>query len=342
MTPERFIFPQRRYETKPSPKDEKMLTDAESALLDSQEKARLNLKQLFSRKISHEEVEKQKQVLDMVRKQLTAYFSNYRLNPHLPKIDDVVNVVATSELNQEQARATLPSAVFSHITDPKNPGGNYMDLIIIKPIEMPGYKQEEFFRNIYEAIWLAHEAYHTTAPTKFRVYVEKDNATVAREERKGLNYTQYALGNIIEEGMAVLFAEQFAQDFVLLQLSPKDQKYFLNIRKEAEEPHRPVESIILLKDLNDEGIVLSNMYSMEVRIVKVLKKKLEAAGFNFNELVENARLHNKTISLAKAIEKVFGKGMYGKIISGHRKGDKHSNKTMEEDLEEILNVLEKA
>jgi len=336
MKPERIIFPQDRYENDPNEREKEVIDEVRKKLEERQEATRAFLHTIAEDPTPEAAAEKEK-ALEEVREELTSYFGECDLTPHLPKNEDVIDVMRSTDIflphNKERLHIDTISEFESR--DQVAPmfirsgvgGERIQDIIWRKEIQGSMDRTEDSFKKINKDVSMAHETYHLTAPSIFYLRSSADGGTEAEEHRIGLSYHKipktdnsrdvYMGGGILEEGMAVLFQDRFLNARVLPKLEPAEQEYIKATRQNvAAQSGWPIESVVLTISAEDRvnGTVNAwENYSTSVHITKILKERIEKNGQNFNKLVENARLNNKTISLAKAIENVTEKGMYRKI-----------------------------
>ena len=121
-----------------------------------------------------------------------------------------------------------------------------------------------------------------------------------------------------EEGLAKLM-EARALDTLVKTHFPEEYKFFVETRDRClahlapNHPHVPPESFTLHSE--DGKYRWSAAYPESVQLVQFIGERLVEHGYDFYKLVEEARVQNKTLQLARAIEATFGKGAYKEIMS---------------------------
>ncbi len=214
--------------------------------------------------------------------------------------------------------------------------------------------------------YVAHEKYHSLAAQIIQMRKDKDQEGIWRFSfgRTGLVYPTESLDTkkrsenparspqkdrkhsspALEEGLAVLFEHGYRMS--LLDTSEIGAWYKRTIKETAKNIDIPEECLII-KEItpvpdNPENVAIDYFFSWyedSVRLVKFLRAELEKRGHDFHVLAEEARIHQKTISLAKAVEAVFGKGTYRKLAVTTEDGAKELLDELRGIVDETENTL---
>lgn len=179
-------------------------------------------------------------------------------------------------------------------------------------------QEEENYKNIGLSYSLAHELFHSTSPTiivesiakanKIAKFFGKKDKIAFNIDRTGLRYPKnkkHDDGDSIEEGLAML--AQFGMDYVIEKHFPSEMKFFKEARIEAlramDDNRIPIESV---GPTFDPPIT----YPDNTNLTKELMENVP----DFENLAVRARVKHETLTLAKAIEKIYGVGSYRQIM----------------------------
>lgn len=200
----------------------------------------------------------------------------------------------------------------------------------------------------------AHETYHVIAPSVYHLQDEKFSrfglkniinkiigmrkSFIIKHERGGLSYSSkkkrqaFKSGNskdqssALEEGRAMLMQEKMA--FYVTKFFPEEEKIFRRIRNaiytsdiwdlsEDDKLGINVSAIDLLRYKQNDTYIpesLTTTYKRSIQFEKFIAVSLRDAGYNYDKLIEYARLRHKTLPLARAIARVFGSGSYRMVM----------------------------
>jgi hypothetical protein len=346
MTMHRRTFPQRQFEGGPTPEEDSIISAFEAKKSAHREDVRASVLKNFGAEMSPDDQELQEQLVQNIRAELQAYFNQYGLSPNLITSHTVLNLAPDSYEDYEKLLEHAPDVWGLNLADPTNFGGALDELIHVRDTKpIPGKTGEAakvpvdpWFKDAQLKMTLAHEAYHYTAPPSYWL-LDKGNQEI--NERTGLAYGKERDPledgqsdkdvHVLEEGMAMLFQERFLVNQIIPSLTPEKQKRLMHVKQEAaKQLDVPAESIIIS---NDDGVqvdIRGLSYPTETAIVKILKAKLASAGYDLERLIEEARINNKTISLAKAIDQMCGEGMYRRLSLVGKEGAKLILKELQE------------
>lgn len=169
-------------------------------------------------------------------------------------------------------------------------------------------KSVEFFRLYLQALHLAHELYHSTAPSLIG-FVEKQKII---RKKDGLHYSG-AIGNehsALEEGLAMMRQKQIDQEIIKPRF-PEAAEVFETTReilgRDVSIQWFDGETVGYVSDSENE------VYYHSEQLVLFLLKNIP----NFLRLAERARIlgRNEELELAQAVQEVFGDGSF-RLIAG--------------------------
>ena len=233
------------------------------------------------------------------------------------RIDEIIYI--PDDLTADQIPQEIPESTRQKILDRRTQAISYESFIVCKiPARMPNDSINRELVMVNTAKLLAHEGYHSVTPRKVELRKVRrkgeDRASwETRWGRAGLEYPGLkGKWSALEEGLAVLF-EARVRDSLLKNSSVIGPAYRKDIEEVAEAENVPRECITVKWVDAENRRTVSVHYPESVRLVKFLREELEKQGYDFLVLAEEARTHQKTISLAKAVEGVFGKGSYRKV-----------------------------
>lgn len=159
-------------------------------------------------------------------------------------------------------------------------------------------------RRYLQARMVLHEVYHFAGPFKLA-----DSDSHIREERTGLAYDNH--DGVLEEAMAVRF--ELESEKFLKETFPEGYEKHQELISSKMENSEIKDKIFRITSQRDD----SNSFEAHYMTKKIINlyEKLKKEVPDFDRLVEEARVNHKTIGLARAIEKVYGRGYYRELMT---------------------------
>jgi hypothetical protein len=199
--------------------------------------------------------------------------------------------------------------------DEKDVGGaDVLSRILYLSNEPTGYENKPV--NLKEAVQrvrdialskvLAHEMHHLLAQRNFSLYENDSHRLDFQPERDGLGYFHKGKeGNAVEEGLSVLFsnwATEKALNSDENNVAREMIKLSIEHFKKSGQIEEGVPEESLRVDVTNGQMSVGLDYPKSVSLVKFLEEKVD----NFVSLAQQARIDQKTLALARAIEDAFG------------------------------------
>lgn len=188
-----------------------------------------------------------------------------------------------------------------------------------------------------EARDFAHEAYHSIGISRFDVRKEADGSLEVKDIKVGANYNPHGKKNAaVEEGMAVLY-EIEAQEVIRTTLPEGTKKHdeFIGPHRDKyleEHPHVKANTLSIKSKNHNPRLVHTN-YPHSLKFIEYLIDRVP----NFRILVEQARVLDKPLPLARELRNQFGEDSFRLTFEATEVKAETYKRTLE-NLEGIKNV----
>lgn len=172
---------------------------------------------------------------------------------------------------------------------------------------------DQDLRDYLEARVIFEELWHSTATARYKtepgkdqpgVYIAIENSGFAYHKKEGDKYVTYTA---FEEGMAQHASDEFIDDLMATQLPEGHRKFF----DYAKKNNIRTWDTSLIKQKGDNV-----QFGVTHQGPRELASEVLYGGFKGTiGLLERARITHETISLAREIEQIYGKGSYKMIMT---------------------------